>query len=473
MLLNRFHVSPAGGMWFVVGILLWLFVAVVYRIYFRPETMTRMEDVPVESLFDVSGGTRAFLTKEKAEELLKQLLDADNAYTRIRLGNWSFGIDAADVAARALSSMKSRLVDVDLADIVAGRPEAEALKVMSIFSSALEGSQLRSLNLSDNALGEKGVRAFSSLLKSQKSLEKLYFMNNGISEEAAQAICELVPFSGNLRVLHFHNNMSGDGGAQALADFVRTATKVEDFQFSSTRVGVDGAIALVEALRTGKSLKRLDLRDNMYGPEGGLALAETLKLHPELQEVYLSDLGLEDEGATAVLKALAEVGSHVEVLELGGNEITEKAAPALVSCIRAMKSLRRLVLSENELKDKGAVAVSQALLEGHESLEVLDLSENMLGRIGAVAAAQTAAKKKSFKSLNLNSNYISEGGLEVLKEVLSKGATGLKVLGSLDENDEDGEDEEETGDEEEEEDDDEERECPCCIGKTRFEDLAL
>lgn len=433
--------------------------------------MTRVE---VENLFDVSGGTRGFLTKEKAEELLKALLDSENAYTKVRLGNWSFGVDAADVAARALSSMKSRLVDVDLADIVAGRPEAEALKVMSTFSAALEGSQLRSLNLSDNALGEKGVRAFSSLLKSQNSLENLYFMNNGISEDAAQAICELVPCNGNLRVLHFHNNMSGDGGAQALAGFVRTATKIEDFQFSSTRVGTDGAVALVEALRAGNSLKRLDLRDNMYGPEGGLALAETLKLHPELREVYLSDLGLEDEGATAVLKALAEVGSNVEVLELGGNEITEKAAPALVSCIRALKSLRRLVLSENELKDKGTVAVSQALLEGHESLEVLDLSENMLSRIGAVAAAQTAAKKKAFKSLNLNCNYISEGGLEALKEILSKGLAGLKVLGPLDENDEEGEGEGESDVEEEEEDDDEEeRECPCCIGKARFEDLAL
>jgi Ran GTPase-activating protein 1 len=75
--------------------------------------------------------------------------------------------------------------------------------------------------------------------------------------------------------------------------------------------------------------------------------------------------------------------------------------------------------------------------------------------------------------LNLNGNYISEGGLEALKEVLAKGVAGLKVLGSLDENDEEGEEEVETEDEEEEEDDDEERECPCCIGKTRFEDLAI
>ena len=53
------------------------------------------------------------------------------------------------------------------------RPEDEALDVICIFSKALEGSVLRYLNISDDALGEKGVRAFSELLKSQESLVTL------------------------------------------------------------------------------------------------------------------------------------------------------------------------------------------------------------------------------------------------------------------------------------------------------------
>jgi Ran GTPase-activating protein 1 len=84
---------------------------------------------------------------------------------------------------------------------------------MRIFSKALEGSVLRYLNISDNALGEKGVRAFSELLKSQESLEELYVMNDGISEEAAKALSELIPATEKLKVLHFHNNMTGDEGA--------------------------------------------------------------------------------------------------------------------------------------------------------------------------------------------------------------------------------------------------------------------
>ncbi|KAG0624418.1 hypothetical protein M758_3G246100 [Ceratodon purpureus] len=413
------------------------------------------EEKEIQTAFDISGGTRAFLTREYAEELLKPLLD-ENAFTHICLSNWSFGDGSAEVAARALSALKDRLVDVNLADIVAGRPEVEALNAMTTISSALEGSKLKSLNLSDNALGEKGVRAFSALLGSQDSLEALYFMNNGISEDAARAIREILPSSKELRTLRFHNNMSGDQGAMELAEsLVQGAPLLEHFQFSSSRVGSDGGIALMEALRGGKSLRSIDIRDNMYGPEGGAALGLTLRSHAMLTEVYLSDLGLEDEGALAVIEALTEGASQVVVLELGGNEITEKVTPALATCIRSMKHLTRLNLMENELKDKGAVTVSNAIKDSVNDLRELDLSVNELGRVGAVAAAQAVANKSEFKSLNLNGNQISEQGIEALREALTKGVVGVTVLGPLDENEAEEEEEEEEEKDDEDATDDE------------------
>lgn len=58
--------------------------------------------------------------------------------------------------------------------------QGEPFKVMSIFASVLQGSELRSLNLCDNVLGEKGLRVFGSFLNSQNILEELYFMNNNM-----------------------------------------------------------------------------------------------------------------------------------------------------------------------------------------------------------------------------------------------------------------------------------------------------
>jgi Ran GTPase-activating protein (RanGAP) involved in mRNA processing and transport len=48
-----------------------------------------------------------------------------------------------------------------------GRPEDEALDALRIISAALAGAKLKRLNLSDNALGEKGVRACATVLTAQ------------------------------------------------------------------------------------------------------------------------------------------------------------------------------------------------------------------------------------------------------------------------------------------------------------------
>lgn len=397
-------------------------------------------EVPVRhtAVFDISKGQRGFIEAVDAEELLRPLLEPGNSYTKICFSNRSFGVDAARVAEPILASLRDQLIELDLSDIVAGRPEEEALEVMMIFSSALEGCVLSSLNLSDNALGEKGIRAFEALLKSQKSLEELYLLNDGISVEAAQAVFELIPSTEKLRILHFHNNMTGDDGAIAISDAVKNSPLLEDFRCSSTRIGSEGGVALAEALGTSVNLKKLDLRDNIFGVDAGIALSKVLPQLTSLTEAYLSYLNLEDEGTIALANVLQESAPLLEVLDMAGNEITVKAAPALAGCIEMKQFLTKLNLSENELKDEGAVLISKSLQEGHAQLKEVDLSTNMIRGLGARLLAQAVVNKPDFVMLNINGNWMTEEGIDEVKEILKVGKT-VDVLGPLDDNDPDGE----------------------------------
>ncbi|KAM1301385.1 hypothetical protein ACFX2H_012428 [Malus domestica] len=405
------------------------------------------DTTPTETLFDISKGQRAFIEAEEAEELLKPLKEPGNTYTKICFSNRSFGLGAARVAEPILVSLKNQLKEVDLSDFIAGRPEAEALEVMNIFAAALEGSILKYLNLSNNALGEKGVRAFGALLKSQSYLEELYLMNDGISEEAARAVCELIPSTEKLRVLHFHNNMTGDEGAIAIAEVVKRSPLLENFRCSSTRVGSEGGVALSEALGTCTHLEKLDLRDNMFGVEGGVALSKALSKHNNLTEIYLSYLNLEDEGTVAIANVLKESAPALEVFDIAGNDITAKAAPAIAACIAAKPHLAKLNLGENSLKDEGTIQISK-VLQGHSELQEVDFNTNQIRRAGARALAQAVVQKPGFKLLNINANFISDEGIDELKDAFKKSPN---VLGSLDENDPEGED-----DDDEDEDDDKE-----------------
>ncbi|KAJ0238615.1 RAN GTPase-activating protein 2 [Hirschfeldia incana] len=417
----------------------------------KRETLSEKESSPRETVFDISKGKRAFIEAEEAEELLEPLKEHGNGYTKICFSNRSFGLGAARVAEPILASLKHQLKVVDLSDFVAGRPEAEALEVMNIFSDALQGSVLSSLNLSDNALGEKGVRAFGTLLKSLSSLEELYLMNDGISKEAAQAVSELIPSTEKLKVLHFHNNMTGDEGAVAISEVVKRSPLLESFRCSSTRVGSDGGIALSEALECCAHMKKLDLRDNMFGTEAGVSLGKTLSSYRNLTELYLSYLNLEDEGAIAIADALKESASPIEVLEMAGNDITVEAVEAIAACVAAKRDLNRLNLSENELKDEGCVKIAKSVGDDHSKLQYVDLSNNYIRRAGAVALAGVVIKKEGFKLLNIDGNIISEEGVEEVREIFKKKP---ELLGDLEENDPDGEE----GDDEEEEEDEEDDE---------------
>lgn len=116
----------------------------------------------------------------------------------------------------AITANAATLVDADISDIIAGRPEAEVLAVLRSVAAALKGCELASLNISDNALGEKGVRACGNAMSSQAGLRAIYLENIGCSVNACAAVNELVACS-TLEKVHLFNNMSDDAGAQSIA----------------------------------------------------------------------------------------------------------------------------------------------------------------------------------------------------------------------------------------------------------------
>lgn len=112
---------------------------------------------------------------------------------KLIFSTWALSVDAAEVLAGVIAA-QTQLKSAILADIIAGRPEAEGLRVYEVLSAALKHKSLTEIDLSDNAVGPKGVAALRELLSSQASLQKLYFCNCGISAEAAASLSELLLF---------------------------------------------------------------------------------------------------------------------------------------------------------------------------------------------------------------------------------------------------------------------------------------
>eukprot|EP00798_Chlamydomonas_sp_ICE-L_P028435 gene28435-31577_t len=269
-------------------------------------------------------GSREFLTKESATDALKAMLAPGSKVKQIRFSTQSFGRDAANVAADAIKNVSATLTDADISDVIAGRPEDEALDALRILSKALSSCSLRNLNLSDNALGEKGIRACADAITGQAALEGISLQNIGCSIYACKAVEELLQASQALRSIQLFNNMSDNEGAEHIARILARAPLMEDLRFASSRVGPRGGAALAQGLMAGRCLLKLDISDNPITVDAAPALAQLINSQPKLRVLNLNDTSLTDRGVATICAGLTGAAMDLEELGLALNEITPK-----------------------------------------------------------------------------------------------------------------------------------------------------
>lgn len=420
-------------------------------------------------------GERELVTAERAHELVGAHAAADASpdasFAHISLRNKSYTLAAAQVIAAFFARLAAKgafaaLTSVDFADMIAGRPEDEALQVLATLCDALAGIKtLTRIDLSDNALGEKGVRACFGLLLHQEQLQHVYFCNNGISAAAAAVIAdEVLLFRGpetptKLETFHFYNNMSGDGGAIALARLLPLSPALRDLRFSATRAQRAGSLEFAKALSSLHKLERVDLSDNTFKAEGGVAIAAALKQQSNLAEVNLRDASIEDDGMVAIAKALSgsAAAAALTSLDVSGNDLTANSMRALAQAVRKLSNLRSLKVEENEIGSRGAKVLARAIKTHAPRLETLVASVNEISTSGAKALAEAVADKAAFARLDIDGNAISAEGVDAIVALLESKKKS-DVLGSLEDNDEDGEEDEDDDDEEDEGTDEEEAE---------------
>ena len=391
------------------------------------------------------------LDEARTTELLAPIAATMTTITHIKLSNKSFGNEAVAVLAPALKSMASLQV-ADLSDIIAGRETSIGLNVLTTISEALsESSNLLEVDLSENALGPRGVTACRPLLSSVKSLKRLTFNNNGLSSEAMNEIRDLLLFRGKdvptvLEKLHFFNNMSGDGGGVAISSVITLSPNLLDFTLSSTRCGSDGGAVLLQALGTRTTLQHLNLSDNTFGGNAAPLLRPLVTNNLNLITLNLSDLSLENEGVAVVLECLATTGKAAAVqrsltfLDLSFNGVVDgyEVLKHFSALVAQCPELTTFNFEENEIGTRGALrlarGMSKSLVLRNMNLKMCDIHDK-----GALAIVKEYANREGKGLLELNGNMLSESVLEEVAALLAE----KHELGSMSDNDPDGDDEEE------------------------------
>mmetsp|Transcript_2059 Transcript_2059/g.2804 ORF Transcript_2059/g.2804 Transcript_2059/m.2804 type:complete len:472 (-) Transcript_2059:71-1486(-) len=433
-------------------------------------------------------GSREVVDEAKAQEMValwtSQLLSYKNAHPdlsilcdKVVLSDKSYTSSAASVIANFLTStdefnpsIASGVQIADLKDIIASRMEEEGLEVLQTLSNAFMESRLTEVDLSDNAMGSKGIVTCQTVLGGKPAidtLERLSLCNNGLSEFSMNEVADILTnidesndscIANNLTKIHFYNNMSGDNGCKSFERIMNNCSnKLQDIRFSGTRASSKGSIHISKALQKlgqeGKlgNVERLDLADNSFG-DSYEELADALSCCSKLEYISLKDCILEDDGVAKVCAALIRASSPLKSACFSGNDLTPIGAKSVAKLIKSVNgTLEYLGAEENtELTSNGVKRITDAL----DSITMKELVLNMTycGTKGANALIDCSKRLPNLEKLQLDENYFTEDLVERLSDVF-----GDKLI-PMEDNDEDDDVDADMEDEEDDEEEDDEEE---------------
>lgn len=261
------------------------------------------------------------------------------------------------------------------------------------------------------------------------------------------------------------NNIVGDGGAEAIARFIRERrdSPLDGWYIAGNHIGPAGLAHVCDALAHDAKVTSLWLKRNPLKAAGMVPLARLLRTNRAIEVLDLVNCGLLDEGLATLLDALSgpDANKTLKHLYLGTNGITARSGPRLehflardcaleslyLSCNRLgdegvahlarglaqNTSLRRVSVASNRIGPRGAAALSEALAH-HPTLALFDLGftkatvavgelGNFIGDEGARAIARALAQNASLRVLDLLHNYISQVGVNHLREAMAVNRT--------------------------------------------------
>jgi Ran GTPase-activating protein 1 len=276
-----------------------------------------------------AGGKREKVSKERAVDTVQRwrIEAKGNQVTGIDISCLSWSLEAFNVIKPFLQEVASTVKYANLADIIASLMTDEGLAVIEGVVEVFRAAPLVDIDLSDNALGLRGMERIKALLTGTP-LQRLYLTNCGFSAESMVHLKDCMAANDNtmgatLKELVLDRNMMGTKGAQEVGEIL-SKCNLEYFSYLGCRIQ-EGTLFLANGIKlmaenaAKPSLIRLDIDDGNFGEAepAYLPLAEGLKRCSQLRHLDLTDAKLEIEGLTCVVDALTAAGVKLTHLGLG------------------------------------------------------------------------------------------------------------------------------------------------------------
>jgi Ran GTPase-activating protein (RanGAP) involved in mRNA processing and transport len=280
-------------------------------------------------------------------------------------------------------------------------------------------------------VSEKLFRRFVRY-QNRKSLTKIFEMNDcGIGEAACAEIIGILRHRLHFRILSLAGNLIGNNGVVWVAEFLIRRASLIALDLSTNAISDFGATALFRALHANKTVFSLNLSSvsgvarNSLGHESILELSSMLLENHVLSELNIAMTEIAP-ASTDVLAAGFVGNTTLHVLNVSNNNLRSKGVIAIVKNLHKSQ-IRELSFSGTHLNDDVAPHF-ESFLARNTTIEIIDISGNNLTNKFCAAIAGPLATCPSLRELNLSRNPIGGRGIWVLGPPLRAREKNFAVL---------------------------------------------
>lgn len=355
--------------------------------YHRVVDLTNLE-LPHNELTPASGRPLAAILSLQ-HETLRSLSLAHNPFT-------SVGLNQILEPLLSLSPQATNLIHLDLTDTQLGSKGGRVIAQL-----LRNNSTLQELNLTNNYIGTNGIRAIVPELTTNYSLQLLNLSYNNIKSRGATLLAHALEESTsvcNLKSLNLTGNGLGHKGMQILSRMLTANRTIESFYAGTNNIGPEGAAHLSFAMKRNYALRLLHINDNNIGPSAASLLFDQLRDdNRTLENLNIAGNNIGTQGASD-LTAVFTQNAVLTNIDLSGNRIGSDGVLLLMDALSYNISLVHLHLSNNRIDDRGARAISEVLSDPKSSrtLQTISWDDNPdISEEGLIPLSRAAQIKRN------------------------------------------------------------------------------
>jgi hypothetical protein len=256
----------------------------------------------------------------------------------LRLNHHGMGDQIAIHLAKSISDMPF----LDSVDISDNALTDAGLKPMLI--SILKIPTLTELNLSQNEIGPESAEAIAAYIgKEACTLKRLVMQRADVDDFEGERFITALQQNTTLTELDLSNNKLGSAetlntvmpdittAPEALADLiVLPSCSIETLKLAWNMIRLDSAVTLAKSLEVNSKITYLDLSFNSLSSEGGIALANALLQNNAMKKLLIANNNITAAPCFVLCVAIRENDTLEEVI-IDGNPIGERGAKAMMT----------------------------------------------------------------------------------------------------------------------------------------------